>query len=67
MSKEVFNNLVIIVNMLLMFAFVGLAIHTFHSHPDEIIEGAMYTLAAVSFTGGFALSLYKLFKDRLDN
>lgn len=66
MSKELFNNLVIIVNIILMSAFVGLAIHTFHSHAD-IIEGAMYTLAAVGFTGSFALGLYKLFKDRLDD
>lgn len=66
MSKEVFNNLVIIINILLMFAFVGLAIHTFHSHAD-IVEGTMYTIAAVSFTGSFALGLYKLFKDRLDD
>lgn len=66
MSKEVFNNLVIIINILLMFAFVGLAIHTFHSYAD-IVEGAMYTLAAIGFTGSFALGLYKLFKDRLDD
>ena len=66
MSKELFNNLVTIVNMLLMFAFTGLAIHNFHSHGD-IVEGSMFILAAVGFTTYFALGLYKLFKDRMDD
>lgn len=63
MSKEVYNNLLTIVDMLLVFAFVGLAIHTFHSHAD-IVEGAMYAIAAVGFTVLFGLRLYRLFKDR---
>lgn len=50
MSKETYNNLVVIMNILLIFAFVGLAIHSFYRHND-VVEGTLYTFAAVGFTG----------------
>lgn len=65
MSKELYNNLLVIVNMILMFASVGLAIHTFNSHND-IVEGILYVLIAIGFTMFFILRLYQLFKDRED-
>ena len=56
--------LALIMNLVLMFAFVGLAIHSLRRHSDTI-EATLYVMAAIGFAMGFALSLYKLFKDRL--
>lgn len=65
MSREVYNNLIVIVNIVLMFAYTGLAVHAFHSHAD-VVEGSMFIVLTLGHTVGFGLGLYKLFKDRAE-
>lgn len=64
MNDETKNNIIVIMNLVLMFAFVGLAIHSLRRRSDAI-EATLYAMAAIGFAMGFALSLYKLFRDRL--
>lgn len=64
MNKELYNNLIVIVNITLMFAFIGLSIHAFHSYLDTI-AGILFLLGGIAHAVGLGVSLYKLFKDRL--
>jgi hypothetical protein len=66
-SKEVYNNLIVIVNIIFVLVWVGMAIHMFHSHPEDIVEGVLFTIAAIGQTAALGLGLHKLFNDRLNS
>jgi len=66
-SKEVYNNLIVIINIIFVLVWAGLAIHMFHSHPEDIVEGVLFTIAAIGQTAALGLGLCKLFNDRVDS